>query len=286
MKAMVWLAALAAGLLAGCVPVAHVELEDGSLVSFVMPKAVLEGKAVPGQEPPCDATRDVGLRGVMHVVPDPEAADQVPPNAGRLVFELQNVSQRPIRLKRLFAYGFAAAVEGAEPPTVSPESGFTIPCATNKPPVLLAAETAGVEQRLAPLPQRWALNGETLTQAFFHAGEMKPSALALTLSPEALRAAKPGARAQLRLLGGDRVLAECPVGPDAALRFEGVPPWCALEVSLPVDPARLPTAPGRLFLEDKDGPSHALMLGKTLDRELRPGERLTFAVRFANLSSL
>ena len=98
----------------GCPSVAHVELADGTIVSFVQPERGgeekrhgknAEGRFVTTVRMDCTATREVGLAGEV-LVRSAQRRDEEGyfHRDDSSTFRLTNVSDKPIALKRFLAY--------------------------------------------------------------------------------------------------------------------------------------------------------------------------------------
>lgn len=305
-------AVLALGWL-GCTPVAHVELADGTIVSFVQPERGgeeqrhgknAEGRFVTTVRMDCTATRQVGLAGEV-LVRSAQRRDEEGyfHRDDSSTFRLTNVSDKPIALKRFLAYAHlpssrkeqpeelaAVAPEWEEPVTCDPEQGFSNLIVDHTRYEFIRAKEPGFTYRLILMAQPWHLEGDLLVQP------LPTMSLALDHPvevPVRLALAAPGAEAILRPLGGGKPFASLPIKPQkegdtvVKLRFtEGIPPMMPLEVCFKAAPD-VP-ASGWLISPrkiEKHTPIYALEGAKDLNCTLAPGESLTFTLLYPSVRS-
>ena len=308
--AFVVCAALALGCL-GCTAVAHVELADGTIVSFVQPEEGgeeqrhgkdAEGRFVSTLRVDCTATRQVGLAGEV-LVRSAQRDDEEGyfHRDDSSTFRLTNVSDKPIALKRFLAYAHlpssrkeqpeelaAVAPEWEVPVTCDPKRGFSNLVVDNTRYEFIRAKEPGFTYRLILMAQPWHLEGDLLVQP------LPAMTLALGHSvavPVRLALAAPGAEAIIRPLGGGKPFASLPIKPKeegdtvVKLRFtEGVPPMIPLELCFKAAPDVPATgwliSPRKI---EKHTPIYALEGAKDLNCTLAPGESLTFTLLYPSV---
>lgn len=283
-------ASVALAAMAGCLPVAHVELADGTLVTFV------QGDGdVPAQEErapdgtvrtvkrlPCDVSPQVGLTGE---VVDREWEEPLPDGRSRGVLlktlRVTNTGDKPLALRRILSYAPAS-----EPPEgVDAATGFTGVTLKDVRMEAVRPETPGFVCRVLPLARPWRIEAGVLIQplAALSTGEKTYVSI-----PAALLA--PGAEVTVHRLGGGPALATLtPIdppdrpAPDALLCYAygpGLPPSLPLELRFRAEPDAPATTGYLLPSNAVDGaPTYALEGVKELNQDLAPGESLDFTVR-------
>lgn len=312
MKRNAILAALAAALIAavGCIPVAHVELEDGSWVSFVGPeempysatgpcRTTADGRKVRTARADCTASRDVGLKGVVSEQSWEAKSEAGGPCAVFLrTLTLSNVSGEPITLKRVVSYAHIPGERLAKPAadgsrwrtatTCDPAKGFVIPDLKRKGErVTLVAETPGFTHSLTLLARNWRIEGDTVVYPL-PTMNVKPRDKPLAVDlPDWLVAE--GAEVVARPLGGGKPFAT--VHPSmrgsgaCRCEFTGLPVMFPLELVFKAAPGAKDRAPTEAWpqepgMELKSGaPVYALAGEKPLNVTLAPGETLAFTMR-------
>ena len=294
----------------GCLPVAHVELADGTLVSFIQPtkgatmlpnEKDAEGRTVRVAQLTCKTTREVGLAGEVVV-----RTSEYPDDKGDLhktfirTFRLTNVSDKPIALKRFLAYGHlpatrkeqpelldALAPKWEDPAVCDPERGFSGIVIDNTRYNVVRAEEPGFNYRLILMAQPWHLEGDILVQPL-PTMRTDPDQ-GVDISFESVFAA-PGAEAFLRPLGGGNPFASQPIKPASGwvdLYFsEGVPTMMPLELCFKAAPNTPETgwliSPRKI---EKRTPIYAIEGVKDLNCTLAPGESLTFTLFISSVET-
>ena len=241
-----FVAALAAVCLAGCAPVAHVELEDGTFVSLVPPKEAFDGTLAPEAVPPCARFPDIGLWGRVHTVSG-EGGET-------LALTLRNDTDRPMALRRVFTYGGAGRSPKGDDVACDPAGGFTVTTVDEaKGRRVFTFRAEGAEHRLWPLGGDWRVRGDTV---------WRPA-----------------------VMGGEAwVELACPI-PEALLplirvRFRGLPPSFPVEVILGLRPgAKVPKAALRAEAEPQGEEPFLLEFSVLAKRTLAPGECCVLTLR-------
>lgn len=307
--AFVVCAALALGCL-GCTAVAHVELADGTIVSFVQPEEGgeeqrhgkdAEGRFVKTLRVDCTATRQVGLAGEV-LVRSAQRDDEEGyfHRDDSSTFRLTNVSDKPIALKRFLAYAHlpssrkeqpeelaAVAPEWEVPVTCDPKHGFSNLVVDNTRYKFIRAKEPGFTYRLILMAQPWHLEGDILVQPL-PTMRTDPDQ-GVDISFKSVFAA-PGAEAFLRPLGGGKPFASQPIKPASGwvdLYFsEGVPTMMPLELCFKAAPNTPETgwliSPRKI---EKRTPIYAIEGVKDLNCTLAPGESLTFTLFISSVET-
>ena len=277
----------------GCMPIAHLELADGTLVTF----SQRDGDNPPREERapdgmihsvqchPCDVSPQVGLEGE---VTEREWCEPLPNNRERNLIlrtlRITNVADKPLALRRFLAYGVAS-----EPPEgVDAATGFTGVDLGDFDIAEIRPETSGFVCRVLPLARPWRIEEGVLIQPL--ASLWNDGETAYVCIPASLLA--PGAEVIVRRLGGGPTLAtltpENPPSkpaPDNLLRYAygpGLPPMLPLEVCFRAAPDAPATGWLLPSVSHEGAPAYALEGIKELNQDLAPGESLEFSVRFVS----
>lgn len=316
MKRNAILATLAAALFVavGCIPVAHVELEDGSWVSFVGPaempypatgpyRTTADGRIVQTANAVCTASRDVGLQGTLTETKwEKSGATEEKPFEILRTLTLRNVSDKPIALKRFATYGHLGGERLPKPAadgslwrsnvTCDPAKGFVIPEMFGEGSrTTVVAETPGFTHRLILLARPWRLEGDTVVYPFPFM-KAKPQGRPLPIELPDWLAAE-GAEVVARPFGGGKPFATARFieSKRGFRRYEiaDVPPMFPLELVFRAAPGakdRTPTEPqwDRGLRLASGAPVFALAGEKPLNVTLAPGETLAFTMRVDNAS--
>lgn len=270
-----FVAALAAVCLAGCAPVAHVELEDGTFVSLVPPKEAFDGTLAPEAVPPCARFPDIGLWGRVHTVSG-EGGET-------LALTLRNDTDRPMALRRVFTYGGAGRSPKGDDVACDPAGGFTVTDVDDaKGRRVFTFRAEGAEHRLWPLGGDWRVRGDTVWRPAVMGGEAWVE-LACPI-PEALLPLIRENGVVCRPLGGGRVVAVGEVGRDKEgrpeVRFRGLPPSFPVEVILGLRPgAKVPREALRAEAEPQGEEPFLLEFSVPAKRTLAPGESCVLTLR-------
>lgn len=298
----------------GCPSVAHVELADGTLVSFIQPtrgeerlpdETDAEGRTIQVTRVTCEATRQVGLAGdITERVCSYRDATGALHGSTANTFRLTNVSDKPIALKRFRTYGHLTAVRKGQdeqlnpkkpnweaPAVCDPKRGFSGIVIDNTRYDVVRAKEPGFNYRLIQMVQPWHLEGDLLVQPL---PTMRASPEQdVDLYPIQTALAAPGAEAFLRPLGGGKPFASQPIKPRhegdplTFLRFsEGVPTMMPLELCFKAAPD-VPATGHLLFVHaiDSRTPIYALEGVKDLNCTLAPGESLTFTLLISSVET-
>lgn len=285
-KTMLALGLLAATLgLLGCGRGLHVELEDGTIVSLVPPRAAFDTGAFE-KTLPCKAYPDIGLQGHVRTT---QTAD----TAATTVVTLTNASGKPLTIKRVFAYAFYG--EGKE------VASWTCDAATGihgtirgkgqegqgkSVKVTYRSPDPGATYRLARADSidhpTFRKEGDTLIAVFGNADE-KPGTIRVVL-PEGTPI-RPET-AVCRPLFGGRVLATGHPGRTedgkACLVFNDIPPCLAAEIAIGLEPGK-PVPEGR-FAPPGEDDERIVILGFANDtrRTLAPGATCAYTLQFVS----